>query len=226
MSARGWFMVVLATALSLLAGCSTAPKGMDYTAFIAARPASIVVLPPLNESPDVNATPSVLAQSTAPLAESGYYVVPVGVMMEAFRQNGLTEPHDIHEVSRSKLRQIFGADAALYITVTDYGTQYTVFDSVARVSARAVLVDLRSGQTLWSGSATAHNNEGRNNSNQGLLGAVIGAVVRQVINAVTDAAHPVAGITANRLLHAGRQDGILWGPRAPLYGQDTPAPLR
>ncbi len=104
----------VAAATALLTGCA-APVKTDYSAFRAAKPASILVLPPLNDSTDVNATFSMLAQSTYPLAESGYYVMPVTLVNETFHQNGLTMPADMHEVPVAKLKEIFGADAALYV---------------------------------------------------------------------------------------------------------------
>src|SRR5690606_13444840 len=61
-------------AVSLFAtGCATQTP-YDYTNFMESRPSSILVLPPLNMSPDILATDSVLSQVTLPLAESGYYV--------------------------------------------------------------------------------------------------------------------------------------------------------
>ncbi|MEY4766214.1 MAG: hypothetical protein RI907_2887 [Pseudomonadota bacterium] len=212
--------LLLPTVLGLGA-CVAPPAGPDYSAFRQARPASIVVLPPLNETPEVTAWASFLAQASKPLGEAGYYVMPVGVMMETFQQNGLTSAHDIHEVPAAKLREIFGADAALYITITDFGARYTVLDSSVRVTARAQLVDLRTGQALWSGAATASNAEGRSNNNQGgLLGALITAALMQVIQSSTDAAHPVAGVAANRLLSGGLRGGVLYGPKSPLYGKE------
>ena len=107
------------SAWALFAGCATKP-GYDYTAFRDSRPKSILVLPPLNDSPDVNATYSMYAQTTLPWSESGY-VLPVTLVDEAFRQNGLASPADIQQVPLKKLREIFGADSALYIKVTHYG---------------------------------------------------------------------------------------------------------
>ena len=104
---------LLALAALLLGGCA-APAKYDYSAFKESRPASILVLPPLNSSPDIKATYSMLAQTTWPLAESGYYVLPVTLVDETFRQNGLQTPADIHELPAAKLREIFGADTALY----------------------------------------------------------------------------------------------------------------
>ncbi len=208
-------LAALLAATLLLGGCANR-QPYDYTAFKEARPASILVLPPLNSSPDVKATYSMLSQTTAPLAESGYYVFPVALVDETFKQNGLTSPADIHAVSVAKLREIFGADAALYINVKQYGTSYAVFASETRVTAEGKLVDLRSGRTLWSGAATASSAEGDSNSG-GLIGMLVKAAVRQIIETVSSQGHVIAGQTSARLLSAGRPNGILFGPRSPMY---------
>jgi hypothetical protein len=211
---------LLVVGVSLLAACATPPQPFDYSAYKASRPASILVLPPLNNSTDINATASVLAQVTQPLAESGYYVLPVTLMTETFKNNGLTVAADIHDVAPAKLRQIFGADAALYIGISRYGASYTVFDSAAIVSAHARLVDLRSGQVLWSGSASASSAEQNNNSQGGLVGLLVTAIVTQVLNNLTDKSHQVAGVATGRLLSARPPNGLLYGPRSPKFGTD------
>ena len=211
-----------AAALALsawLAGCAT-PQTKDYSAFRAAKPASILVLPPVNDAPEVQASASVLSQATLPLAEAGYYVMPVTLMSETFRQNGLEIASDIHEVPPAKLKQIFGSDAALYTRILRYGTSYQVIQSATVVSVEARLVDLRTGDQLWDGRATASNQEGGNNSGGGLVGMLVTALVNQIINSATDAAHPVAGLATNRMLAAGSPNGLLYGPRSPLYGKN------
>lgn len=107
----------------LVQGCATRTP-LDYSAFKESRPKSILVLPPVNNSPDVSASYSVLAQVTHPLAESGYYVIPVSLVAEAFKENGLTQPTEMHATSLEKLNQIFGADSALYLTITKFGPIY------------------------------------------------------------------------------------------------------
>jgi hypothetical protein len=199
----------------LLGGCATTAN-YDYSAFKESRPTSILVLPPLNSSPDVNATYSLLAQATLPLAESGYYVFPVTLVDETFKQNGMNTPADIHQIPFSKLREIFGADAALYINVKQYGTSYAVVMSETRVTAEASLVDLRNGKTLWKGSATASSAEGQSSSG-GLVGLLVKALIVQIIESVSDKGHPIAGVTSFRLLSAGQPNGILYGPRSPMY---------
>ncbi|CNL09089.1 DUF799 domain-containing protein [Yersinia alsatica] len=204
----------------LLTGCAKPVQQQDYSAFKQSKPKSILVLLPQNQSPEVAASHGMLSQVTYPLAEAGYYVLPVAVVEETFKQNGMTNAGDIHAASPAKLHKIFGADAVLYITVVQYGTSYQVITSDTRVTANAKLVDLRTGKLLWSGSATASSNEG-DNSSGGVISMLVQAAVTQISNTLTDRSHDIAGVTSTRMLTAGTPNGILYGPRSPNYGKDA-----
>lgn len=206
-------MATLSLAM-VLVGCAAPQAEVDYSAFRESKPASILVLPPLNSSVDVAATSAVLSHATLPLAESGYYVMPIALMEETFRQNGLVTPEDIHDVPASKLREIFGADTALYMTVKEYGAKYIVVASTVTVDIEAALVDLRTGTKLWSGQKLVSYASG---SGGGILGMLIQAVVDQVVNNLADRSYDVAGMTSQSLLAAGQPGGILYGPRSPHY---------
>ena len=220
--------IVIAARLAttvVVAGCATAPP-YDYTAFIQAKPASLLVLPPLNDSPDVKATPGVWAHATRPLAEAGYYVLPITLVDETFRQNGLDTAADIQAVPPQKLRDFFGADAALYMRVKQYGTSYVVVTSDTRVEVEGRIVDLRSGQLLWQGRAAASSAEQQQQNQGGLIGLLVIALVKQVVGTATDAAFSYASMADQRLLGAPRPNGVLPGPRSPLHGQPPATPSR
>jgi hypothetical protein len=206
-----WPLLIAVTAAMM--GCAT-PQKKDYTAYKANMPKSILVLPPVNESPDVNATFSMYSQVSQPLGEAGYYVLPVSLVNETFKQNGLSMPAEMQAVSTNKLQEIFGADAGLYITVTEYGSSYRVISSDATVKANARLVDLKTGTLLWEGSAMASTAENRNNSGGGIAGLLIAAVVNQIMNNMTEVSHTMAGVAGQRLLRP-QPNGLLPGHRAP-----------
>ena len=206
-------------AAALLGGCATAPP-FDYSAFKKSRPASMLVLPPINETADVKATVGVMATTAQPLAEAGYYVLPVTLVHETFKQNGLTTANDIHELPVAKLYEIFGADAAVYIRVKKYGTVFMVVGSETRVTLECRLVDLRSGQQIWSGTATASSQESQGSTPGGLVGLLIKAVVNQVVGTVTDASFIYGGMANQRLLGAQTKNGVPYGPRAAEYQKE------
>lgn len=203
----------------LLTGCAQ-PTKVDYSAFNQSKPKSILVLLPQNSTPEVQASHGLLSQTALPLAEAGYYVFPVAVVEETFKQNGMANAGDIQAVPLKKLHEIFGADAVLYLDITEYGTSYQVIASDTRVTANAKLVDARTGALLWSGSATASSTE-NNSSSSGIIGALVSAVVNQIADTMTDKSYGIAGITSVRLLSAGKPNGILYGPRSPKYGKDA-----
>jgi len=214
-----WSQLAAALVVVAALGACATPSPYDYTAFRENRPVSMLVLPPLNETPEVAATYGVLSQVTLPLAEAGYYVLPVTLMDETFRQNGLNNPAEIHDVSPQKLREIFGADAVVYIKVTQYGTSYVVVSSETRVTAQARIVDLRTGQLLWQGSATASSSEGRSSNQGGLAGLLITAIVTQIVETASDTSFNFSGVASQRLL-SPRKNGVLYGPRSPNYQKD------
>lgn len=211
MKSRLFFLLLLIVTVQIT-GCAS-QKSYDYSAIRESKPRSIVVLPPLNLSPDVRATYSMLATVTRPLAELGYYVFPVALVDQTFRENGLTEPGEMHNASPAKIAEIFGADAILYIKINEYGSSYRVVSSDVIVSASAELVDARSGRMLWSGSAKASNSENKDSSSNGVVGLLVSALIQQVVNNIGDPGYQVARTTSYRLFSAG----LLPGPRSPNY---------
>ena len=204
--------------ISLLVGCATG-KGPDRSALRQSKPRSIVVLPPLNNTPDVRASYSFMSTVTFPLAELGYYVFPVAMVDQTFKENGLPDPGEMHQVPLKKLAEIFGADAALYITVDRYGAEYQVFNSSIIVSARAKLIDTRTGDLLWEGQASASSSEANGGNSGSLLDMLVASLIQQVINSAGNQGHTIARMTSARLLTV-KPDGLLYGPRSPLFGTD------
>ncbi|MDG6882486.1 Putative lipoprotein NMB1124/NMB1162 precursor [Phocoenobacter uteri] len=213
------YLLLASLSAALLSGCANQSTPYDYSALQSSNPKSILLVLPQNNSPEVKADVAVLAQATMPLAENGYYVFPVTLVNELFKENGVTNGNDIQSINTKKLHQIFGADAVMYMTVDEYGSSYRVLDSVTTVSATAKLVDLKSGQTLWSGSARIATRDNQN-QNGGVLGSLLAAVVNQIINTVTDKGYKVAGQTTAQLFNTGHNGNILYGPKHPLYKKD------
>lgn len=203
-------------------GCAVTPApNKDITAYKAHMPKSILVLPPVNDSPDVKATYSYWPTVIAPVAEAGYYVFPISVVDNMFKENGVTNGSDAQSIAPQKLQEIFGADAALYIQIKEYGSKYQVIQSVATVSADAKLVDLKTGDVIWIGEKKL--SQSSSDGNSGLLGAVVGALVEQISSNFNDRAYPIASMVNAQLFTPTPYSpgtGLLYGPRSPQYRQD------
>jgi hypothetical protein len=201
----------------LASGCAAVP-GYDHAPFRAHLPRSILILPPLSEATDVNAPYVFLSTVTRPVAEAGYYVFPVAVVDALMKENGLPTPGEMHQVSLSKLREVFGADAVLYVTVEDWGQRYRVLDSSTIVRAHAALVDTASGETIWDGRIEAVESSAAGQSD--VVGMLITALIEQVVDNLSDRTHEVSRLSIGQTIF-DQQRGFLRGPRHPEYDADV-----
>lgn len=213
--------IVLLSVLSLIIaggiGCATT---YDYSAYQAHMPRSILVLPPLNESVDANASYSYLTTISMPLAERGYYVYPVALIDAFMKDNGLPTPGEMHTVSLNKLDEIIGPDAVLYITIEEFAQKYYVLASNTVVAARARLVDVDTGTEIWDGKVNLaqSSNQGAGGGVEGLIAAAVIAAVEQIANTVVDRTHDVARLANYKLIN-DKNRGMLVGPLHPEFGK-------
>ncbi|QDK98600.1 hypothetical protein FM020_12160 [Acinetobacter tandoii] len=218
-------LFIVGLAATLLTGCVTTPKNnRDLSAYTANMPKSILVLPPVNESPDTRATYGYWSTVTLPVAEAGYYVFPISVVDTLFKENGVTNGYDAQQIPIQKLNEIFGADAALYVKVKEYGSKYQVIQSTSTVAVEAKLVDLKTGALLWEGQEKIQ--QANNNSNAGLVGMLVGALVDQIANHLSDKAYVLSNSVSVQLYapQLAQQKGLLYGPRSPNFSQNALSP--
>ena len=170
--------LLLCILMLLVSGCATTPP-YDYTAFEKSKPRSIVVIPPNNNSLEVNAPYIYLSTLSRPLAEKGYYVFPVSVIDHFLKENGLPTPAEMNSIPLDKIDEHIGADAVLYITIEDWGQKFQVLSSVTLVQATLRLVDVKTGELLWESMAVAKKSS--DDAGGGLAGALINAIATQII---------------------------------------------
>lgn len=211
---RKIIQAALLAALGLGTGCAT-PEMYDYSAYLEHTPRSILVLPPMNESVEVQATDVYLSTITRPLAERGYYVFPVALVERLMQENGLPTPFEMHQVSLQKIHEVFGADAVLYLTIEDWGTSYQVVQSVSTVALRGKLVDVETGLVLWEGRAKLQQSSG---GGGGPLALVVNALASQVASAIDDPSEELSREATYEMV-ARPEHGLLLGPRNPDYEQ-------
>lgn len=201
-------LFLLSLLAALFTGCATV-EPYDYSLLNESKPRSILVLPPLNESVDVNASYIFLSTISKPLAEKGYYVLPVAVIDAFLKENGLPGPEEMHQVPLEKLRENTGADAVFFVTINNWGQKYQVISSTTTVDASARLVDMRSGEQLWHTDIKL--SQGSSDGGGGLAGAIVGALVEQIVDSKFDQTKPVSLQASTNAIN-NKKRGLLPGP--------------
>jgi hypothetical protein len=172
--------MALSAGLLSLTGCVTQPTKVDQSALLAAAPRSILVVPTINRSLDVDAPNYVLAALPIPIAEKGYYVFPVNTTKFVLEQEGFYEGERIHQQPPESLAKLFGSDAILYVAIKQWDAKFAVFTTVVTVDFDYRLVS-KNGVELWRENKRMQY-QPQNNNNAGspmalLLTAVINAAV-------------------------------------------------
>lgn len=159
----------------LLTGCASNVVKQDLSAFEAAKPRSILVVPAANKSVDVDAPAYLLTTLTVPLAEKGFYVFPVHTAKTVLEQEGLYEGEQIHQQSPAHLAQMFGADAILYVTINQWDAKYVVISTTVTVDFDYRLVS-KDGTELWRANKRMQYSPQQQNTGHPLANLIAAAV--------------------------------------------------
>jgi len=167
----------LSTALAalLLAGCVSPPAKTDLSAFNAAKPRSILVVPAANKSLDVDAPNYLLTTLTVPLAEKGYYVFPVHTAKTVLEQEGFYDGDQVQKQPPESLAKLFGADAVLYVTINRWDAQYAVIQTTVTVDFDYRLV-YKDGTELWKANKKMQYTPQQQNTGNPLANLIAAAV--------------------------------------------------
>jgi hypothetical protein len=215
-------------AMFAMAACVSPPK-MDYTRFIDENPRSILIVPVLDNSPEVGADEYFLATITVPLAERGYYVFPVHMSRELLAEAGLSDPGLVHQAEPTKLGRLFDADSILYVTINNWEAKYLVLSTTVTVAFNYALVSGKTGEMLWEKEATINYSPQAASSGHPIADLVVMAVqaaatkampnyiplARQANWAAVSAVHVGQGQRSMMLANP-----MIYGPYHELYRSD------
>lgn len=135
----------------VLAGCASAQAQRDWSAFKTAAPRSILVVPAINMSLNVDAPSYLLTTLTEPLAEKGFYVFPVNTVKYVLEQEGYYEAEQVHRQPPEALAKLFGADAVLYVTIKRWDVAGLIMTGTSTVQVEYRIVN-KDGTDIWQTS--------------------------------------------------------------------------
>jgi len=202
--------LLLCLMAAVLTGCANAPVKKDLSAFNAAAPRSILVVPAVNKSLDVDAPNYLLSTLTVPLAEKGFYVFPVNTAKFVLEQEGFYEGDRIHQQPPEMLANLFGADAVLYVTIKRWDAKYAIIAATVTVQFDYRMV-AKDGTEIWAATQSMQYSPQNNNSSGNPLADLIVAAVSA---ALTRAAPNYLPLTqqANQMVFVLGPNAIPNGP--------------
>ncbi len=211
-------LIVLVAAL--VSACASAPPAKDYSRFREAGPRSILVVPVVNNTNEVEAASLMLSTLPVPLAERGYYVFPVNMVKLMMEEDGLADAALVHAADATRVAELFAADAVLFVEIDDWEANYQVISSNVSVKLKYTLKEAGRGDVVWEtvANAVVDRSSGSGNIFVDLIAA---AVVAAIDNARAD--YTDVAIMANRMAFMPDGTGLPYGPYNPGHLADFAA---
>ena len=175
---------ILCLLVAVLAGCASAPAKRDLSAFNTAAPRSILVVPAVNKSLDVDAPNYLLSTLAVPLAEKGFYVFPVNTAKFILEQEGFYEGEQVHKQPPEALAKLLGTHAVLYVTINRWDAQYPIIPATVTVEFDYRMVS-KDGLEIWRATQKMQYSPQNNNS-----GHPLAMLISAAINAAVARAAP------------------------------------
>lgn len=203
----------------IVSGCATHHmQKKNYSSLRTEAPRSILVVPVINRSVEVNAPDYFLSTISRPLAERGYYVFPVHLVKRMMEDDGLGDANMVHASDPQQLGKMFGSDTVMYVNIERWDAQYIVFATTVTVELKYVLKSTSSGQTLWENAQKIVYQPNNNNSGGGLAGLIAQAVVAAIEKAAPNYMPLARQANARAIMTKGQ--GLPAGPYSDFYQKD------
>lgn len=113
------------------------------------KPATIAVMPVMNETVDLDAPKEFLSLVRRELSSKGYRLTDQSIIDERLNEEGIFIAEEARSIPDAELGKIFSADAIMYTTVTSWETVYLGVYASVTVGARFQLVDAKTSEILW-----------------------------------------------------------------------------
>lgn len=203
----------------ILSACASAPNPKDFTTFHAADPHSILIVPVINHSEEVEAADLFLTTLPVPLSEKGYYVFPTNMVKKVMEEDGLADPQLVHSADTTRLALLFGADSVIYVEILEWTNKYSVLASGIQVHFLYTIKDGRDGKLLWQDEQNLYVDTSGGGSGNVFADLIVTAVVAATDSLSSDYTAVANSANAAALYAPGQ--GIPAGPYSPLYQGDT-----
>lgn len=141
--------ILLITGLGILlfTSCSTPAKMIDtYGGMYSEKPLSILIMPPINKTTNVDAKEYFHSTLNVPLANAGYYVVPSFMSMEILKRESAYDSELFLNSPLTKFQEVFQADIALFTIIHKWSKSY----SVVKVEVEYILKSTKTNEILYS----------------------------------------------------------------------------
>ena len=181
----------------LFASCSMTQqitRGEQYAKMYEEKPITFLVMPPINNSTNVEAKDLLYTSISYPLIESGYYVLSPMLTMEILKKESAYDAEMFVNSSLSMFQKYFGADAVVFSEINSWTKKGFGIET----DIHFIIKSAHTNEILFERSCDLYLDLSTKSSGGGLFGAAAAILSSAVNTAITQ--HIQAARMANRYI--------------------------
>lgn len=206
-------IIMMAIAAIMLTSCGTSSKltrAERYAQMYEEKPVTILVMPPINNSTNVEAKDLLYTSISRPLIEAGYYVLSPNLTMDVLKAESAYDAELFIDGNLNMFQKSLGADAVVFSVIETWTKRGFGIDT----KIRYIIKSAHTNEVLFERSCDLYLNLQVQSGGNSALAALVNLAASAIATAATD--HIVAARKCNYFVF---QD-VPYGKYSTYYGQD------
>lgn len=170
---------------------NTVTRESQYAKMYEEKPVTLLVMPPINNSANVEAKELLYTSISRPLVEAGYYVISPLLVMDVLKAESAYDSEIFFDAPLTTFQNYFGADAVVF-SVIDTWTKKGLG---IQTKIRYVIKSAYTNEILFDRSCDLYLDLSVNSGSGGAIGALANLTASIINTAATD--HIIAARKAN-----------------------------
>lgn len=181
---RHYIIAILAIAAAIaFAACGTTSdltRSGQYPKMYEEKPTVLLVMPPINNTNNVNAKEYLYTSISRPLIEAGYYVISPHLAMDLLKAESAYDSELFLESKLTPFKNVFGCDAVIFSVIDEW--RKAGFSIKTKI--RYTIKSAHTGETLFDRTCNLTLDlQSSTNNGINLLASVINTVLTEEIEA-------------------------------------------
>lgn len=170
---------------------NTVTRGSQYAKMYEEKPITLLVMPPINNSTNVEAKDLLYTSISRPLIEAGYYVISPLLAMDVLKAESAYDSEMFFDAPLTAFQNYFGADAVVFSVIDTWAKKGMGIET----EIRYVIKSAYTNEILFDRSCDLYLDLSIDSGTNGLLGALVDLAASAINTAATD--HILAARKAN-----------------------------
>ncbi len=175
----------------LLSSCASYTRAGLYPKMYEEKPLSILVMPPINNTTNVEAKDLLYTSISYPLVEAGYYVVSPHLALEFMKNESAYDAEMFVDGDVGMFGRIFGVDAVIFSVVDEWRKKGFGIET----KIKYIVKSTKTNDIIFDRTCDLYLDLSTSSGSGGALGALIDLAASAINTAITD--HIVAARKCN-----------------------------